>query len=145
MEIKEVIKEEIQSFNERQPVFRFTDKVDNPSFYNFQPYSNDYDVDITESDISVVWRAGFWLNDNGIENFMIDIQEVLGTYKVELHDKQSDELVQENDRDITEVPWKFEVDEAPLEKGGALYVTDISFDFETKISTVSFVPNNYRY
>jgi len=144
MEIKKIINEEILSHNERTPIFRFTGKAEkNPSFYKFQAHSNDYDVDITESDISVTWRVGFWLNDNGIENFTIDVESVQGTYHVELYDKQTDELSQENDRDISEVPWKFEIWEAPLEKGGALYITDISFDFETKVCTVDFTPNQY--
>jgi len=139
MEIKNIIKEEILSHNERQPVFRFTGRPEKtPSFYNFQAHSNDYDVDITEADIVVTWRVGFWLNDNGIENFMIDIESVQGNYHVELYDKQTDEIAQENDRDIKEVPWKFYVFDAPLEKGGALYVTDLSFDFETKVCNVSF-------
>jgi hypothetical protein len=138
MKIINIINEEIFSHNERQPVFRFTDNVENPSFFKFQAYSNDYDVDITESNINVTWRTGFWLNDNGIENFIIDIESVQGSYHVELRDKQSDELTQENDRDINEVPWKFHIIDAPLEKDKSLYVTDLSFDFETKVCTVSF-------
>ena len=118
MEIKDIIKEEILSHNERQPIYRFTHKAENPSFYKFQSFSNDYDIDITESDIMVTWRAGFWLNDNGIENFMIDIESVQGTYHVEYYDKQSDELAQEADKNIGEIPWKFEIWDAPLEKVG---------------------------
>jgi hypothetical protein len=144
MEIKDIINEEILSHNERQPIFRFTDNVENPSFLKFQAYSNDYDVDITESNISVTWRTGFLLNDNGIENFMIDIESVQGSYHVELHDKQSDELAQENDRDIKEVPWRFHVIDTPLEKGGALYVTTLSFDFETKVCSVDFTPSELQ-
>lgn len=139
MEIKEIINEEILSHNERQPVFRFTDFAENPRFYNYQAHSNNYDVAINEAQISVTWRVGFWLNDNGIENYSIDVQEVQGVYKVELRDKQSDELEQDNNRDIAEVPWKFNVIPAPLEKGGALYITSVDFDFETKICTVSFL------
>ena len=141
MELKNIIKEEIQSFNEKRPIFRFVGKAENaPGFYNFQAYSNDYDVDITESDIVVTWRVGFWLNDYGIENFMIDVESVQGTYHVELYDKQTDELSQENDRDIAEIPWKFRVDNGTLNKGGALYIVDVDFDFKTKICDVSFEP-----
>ena len=146
MEIKKIINEEILSHNERTPIFRFTAKSEkNPSFYNFQPHSNDYDVDITESDISVTWRTSFWLTDNGIENFKIEIESVQGTYHVELYDKQTDELAQENDRDISEIPWKFQVEEAPLNAGGALYVVDLDFDFKTKVCLVDFQPRMSEY
>ena len=146
MEIKDIINEEILSHNERQPVFRFTGKAEkNPGFYNYQAHSNDYDVDITESDISITWRVGFWLNDNGIENFMIDIEGVQGTYHVELYDKRTDELSQENDRDINEVNWTFQVEEAPLNKGGALYIVDVDFDFKTKVCLVDFQPRMSEY
>jgi len=138
MELKNIIREEIQSFNERQPVFRFTNIVEKPSFFNFQTHSSDYDVDIIESNISITWRAIFRLNDEAIENFKIEIESVQGTYKVDLYDKQSDELQQENQRDINEVKWTFQIYDAPLQKNVPLYVRDISFDFETKICTVDF-------
>jgi hypothetical protein len=140
MEIKDIINEEILSHSERQPIFGFKSAVENPTFKNYQAHSNDYDVNISESDIMVTWRVGFWLYENGIENLMIDIQDVQGTYTVKLLNKQSDELEQENQRNIAEIPWKFEIWDAPLVKGESYYIDKVIFDFETKVCVVDFIP-----
>lgn len=148
MEIKDIIKEEFQNFlNEGYVMehdnFKFKQEIQNSGFYNFQSFSNDFDVDVTESQIYINWRIGFWLNDMGVENFLVQADSVEGTYHVELLNKQSDEVEQEMDKNIAEIPWKFQVDEAGLSLGGGLYVQSLDFDFETKICTVDFTPSEY--
>ncbi|RLF57083.1 MAG: hypothetical protein DRN27_08450 [Thermoplasmata archaeon] len=143
MEIKNIIKEELQNvLNEGYVMehdnFKFRQKVESPSFYNYQNFSNDFDIDITETDIVVNWRIGFWLNDMGVENFLVQADSVEGTYKVALLDKQSDEVSQENDKNIAEIPWKFQVYDAKLKLRDSLYVESLDFDFETKVCTVTF-------
>ena len=138
MEIKDIIKEELQNllnedYRMEHDNFRFQQKIENPSFFHFQSFSNDYDIDVIESDIYVNWRIGFDLNEMGINGFLIQVDSVQGTYKVELRDKQSDEVAQELDKDIAETKWNFQILEATLVKGGGLYIQDMSFDFETKI------------
>jgi len=147
MKIKDIIQEEFQSLLKEGYVmehdnFKFKQKIENPSFFHFQSFSNDYDVDIIESDIYVNWRIGFWLNNMGVENFLVQADSVEGTYKVELRDKQSDEVSQELDKNITEVPWNFQISNATLLKGGTLYIKNITFDFETKICNVEFYDPN---
>ena len=148
MEIKDIIKEELQSLLKEGYVmehdnFKFRQEIKNSSFYNFQSFSNDFDVDVNESDIIINWRIGFWLNDMGVENFLVQVDSVEGTYHVEYFNKQSDEVEQEDDKNIAEIPWKFRVDEANLTLGGGLYVQSLDFDFETKICAVDFVPSEY--
>ena len=148
MEIKDIIKEELQTLLKEGYVmehdnFKFRQEVEKCSFYNYQNFSNDFDVDIHESDIAINWRIGFWLNEMGVENFLIQCDSVEGTYHVELLNKQSDEVEQEDDKNIAEIPWKFQIDDTILQKGGGLYVQDIEFDFETKICTVDFTPSEY--
>jgi hypothetical protein len=148
MEIKDIIKEELQNFLHEGYVmehdnFKFKQEIKNSGFYNFQSFSNDFDVDISESQIFINWRIGFWLNDMGVENFLVQADSVEGTYHVELFNKQSDEVEQEMDKNIAEIPWKFQIDDAELRKGGGLYVQSLEFDFETKICTVDFTPSEY--
>lgn len=143
MEIKDIIQEEYKQILKEGYVmehdnFRFKERIENPSFFHIETFSNDYDVDVIESDIYVNWRIGFWLNDMGIENFLVQADSVEGTYKVELRDKQSDEVAQEIDKNIAEIPWKFQILEATLVKGGTLYIEDLSFDFATKDCYVQF-------
>lgn len=143
MEIKNIIKEEFQKIlNEGYVMehdnFKFHQKVERPSFYNYQNFSNDFDIDITETDIVVNWRIGFWLNDMGVENFLVQADSVEGTYKVALLDKQSDDVSQEIDKNIAETPWTFQVYDAKLKLRDSLYVESLDFDFETKVCTVTF-------
>ena len=148
MKIKDIIREEYQELLKEGYVmehdnFKFKQKVENPSFFNYQAFSNDYDVDISESEIYMSWRIGFWLNEMGIENFLIQVDGVEGTYNVKLYDKRTDEEAQNTDRDIAEIPWRFNVSEASLQKGGGLYIQDATFDFETKNCDVDFTPSEY--
>jgi len=142
MEIKDIIKEEFQKFlNEGYVMehdnFKFRQEIKNSGFYNYENFSNDFDVDINESDIIINWRIGFWLNDTGVENFLVQADSVEGTYKVVLLDKQTDEVSQEIDKNIAEIPWKFQILEANLKLGDTLYI-----DFKTKICAITFYDTN---
>jgi len=148
--VDNVINEEVENFlNESYTMehenFKFRQEIKNSSFYNFETFSNDFDVDITESDIIVNWHIAFWLNDFGIEHFIVDVDGVEGTYKVDLLNKQTDELEQENNKDIAEFPWKFRIDEATLYLSKTLYINTLEFDFKTKICKVTFFDENNQY
>ena len=118
--------------------FKFRQELTNSSFYNFKKFSNDFDIDISESNIFVNWRIGFWLNDNGIENFLVKVDSVEGLYKVMLFNKQTDEVEQENDKNIADEPWKFQIYDVMLKLNDTLYIKSLDFDFQTKICTVTF-------
>ena len=142
-EILGVVNNEIRKFISEGYVmehdnFKFRQEITNSSFYNFKNFSNDFDVDISESDIFVNWRIGFWLNDNGIENFLVKVDSVEGSYKVMLFNKQTDEVEQENDKNIADEPWKFQIYDVMLKLNDTLYIKSLDFDFQTKICTVTF-------
>jgi len=150
MKIKDIIKEEFQKILKEGYVmehdnFKFRQEIKNSSFYNYENFSNDFDVDINESEIIINWRIGFWLNDFGVENFLVQADSVEGTYKVVLLDKQTDEVSQEDDKNIAEVPWKFKIYDATLKLGDTLYVDSLDFDFKTKICTVTFFDSDNQY
>jgi hypothetical protein len=143
MEINGIIKEELQNLLKEGYVmehdnFKFQQKIENPSFQNFQSFSADHDVDVLESDIYVNWRIGFELNEMGVNRFLVQVDSVEGTYKVELRDKQSDEVAQEVDKNIAENDWNFEILEAKLILGSTLYIEHLTFDFATQICNVEF-------
>jgi hypothetical protein len=145
-----VINEEVQNFlNESYTMehenFKFRQEIKNSSFYNYDNFSNDFDVDINESDIFVDWHIAFWLNDYGVEHFIVEVDSVDGTYKVGLLNKQTDEMEQENDKNIAEFQWKFIVDEATLYLGKTLYISTLDFDFKTKTCRVTFFDENNQY
>jgi len=143
MKIKDIINEEFRKILKEGYVmehdnFKFRQELKNSTFYNYENFSNDFDVNINETNIIVNWRIGFWLNDNGVENFLAQVDSVEGTYKVVLRDKQTDELSQENDKNISEIPWIFKIYDATLKLGNPLYINLLNFDFKTKICTVTF-------
>jgi len=150
MKINNIIREEYvrllkEAYSMEHENFKFRQEIKNSSFYNFESFSNDFDVDVNESDLFINWHIGFWLNDFGVENFFVEIDGVDGTYKVVLLNKQSDEVEQENDKNIAEFPWKFKVTEANLRLGKTLYVDTLDFDFKTKICTVTFFDEENQY
>jgi len=143
MEIKDIIKEELQSllkegYTMEHDNFNFQQKIENPSFHNFQSFSSDHDVDVIESDIYIFWRIGFHLNEMGVEKFLVQGDRVEGTFKVELRDRQTDEVKQELDRNIADTPWRFQILEATLDLGRELFIENLTFDFATKICNVEF-------
>ena len=145
MDIKNIINEEFQNILKEGYVmehdnFKFRQQVEPAKigFYNYQNFSNDFDVDIIENNIFINWRIGFWLNDMGVENFLVQADSVEGIYKVNLLDKQTDEVSQEIEKNIAEIPWKFQIYDAKLKLRDSLYVDSLDFDFNTKICNVTF-------
>lgn len=143
MNINDIINEEIkkhlnESYSFEPEHFKFKQQITNPSFYNYSSFSSDHDVEIYESDIIVEWHIGFWLNEMGVENFMVHIDRVSGDYKIELINKQSDATEQEIVKNIEEIKWNFNIDDATLDLNGGLYIQSISFDFNTKSCDIDF-------
>ena len=143
MDINEIINKEIKNYlNEGYVVsderFIFNERLTNSSFYNYSAFTTEYDSDIVESDVVITWKVSFWLTQMGIENLIIEIQKIEGTYTLQLYDKRTDELKHETPKNIQDVDWKFVVGDANLAKGGSLYITSLDFDFKTKTCRVNF-------
>jgi len=143
MKINEIIHDELKNVLSEGFVFKddkfiFNQNVKNVTFNNYSSFTTEYDPDITESDLWVNWNISFWLNDNGVDNFIVEIAKVTGQYVLELYNKQTDKQEQSITKDISELPWKFVVDDAALTKGGALYINALIFDFNNNTCTVTF-------
>ena len=145
MGIKNIIQEELKSilnegyvFTDEDKEFSFIQNVKNASFDNYESFNSEFDTDFLENDLYVNWSVSFWLNKNGIDNLLINIDKVSGEFVLELRDKRTDELQQNATKNIEEFQWKFVVDEAALSKGGGLYIRDMDFDFKTNICKVNF-------
>lgn len=141
--MRNIINEEIQKFlNESRSYegdeFKFRTKINNASFYGYEGFSSDYDIEIYESNINISWHLGFWLNDMGVENLSIHVDSVDGTFTLEMRDKHSDEVVQETLKNINETKWIFEIENGSINKGHSLYPQSISFDFKSKKCEVDF-------
>jgi len=148
MEIKKIIKEELanlltEGYVMEHDNFRFKQRFVNAGFYNFQSFSNDHDIDITESDIIINWKIGFELETRGVQKFLVNGESVEGMYKVQLLNKQTDEVEQDIEKNIAEEPWKFQIHDADLKLNQYLIIEAIDFDFKTKICTLTFFdPDN---
>lgn len=118
--------------------FTFKQRLNNSYFTNYDSFTTEYDSEISESDIIVTWKAALSLGESGIDNFIVSVDSIDGTYTMKLFDKQSDELMQENIKDIKEIGWKFMMNDATLPVGGSLYITDLDFDMGNKTCTVNF-------
>jgi hypothetical protein len=143
MKLSNIIHEEIkkilnEAYSFENKNFQFRQEIKNSSFYNFEGFSSDFDMNILESDIFITWHIAFWLNEAGIQNFIVEADSLEGTYKLMYLNKHSDEVEQENDKDIAEFPWKFKITEANLHLGKTLYIKLLAFDFKTKICTITF-------
>ena len=139
--IKSIINEEIallsESYIHSDDNFIFKQSITNSYFSNYDN-SSDYDLDIKESNILVKWRIKFWLNNFGIENFIIEVDSIEGQYVLEQYDKVSDELVNSTAKNINDIQWNFQNADVSLNVGGSLYIDSIDFDFKTNICTVKF-------
>lgn len=144
MSLQHIIKEEIQNYlNEGYVLtddrFTFTQKLQNSYFYGFNSFSSQYDSDIIGSDVNVTWKVSFWLNQMGIENFIVDIEKIEGIFYINYTDKQTDEIVQENiQKNINDFEWKFILNNPILVKGSSLYISELEFDFKDKTCNVKF-------
>jgi hypothetical protein len=142
MELNSIINEELRNIiNEgyvfKDDRFKFKQTI-NADFYNYKSFSSDYDSEILSTPIVVNWKVNFWLNQQGIENFSIEIESVEGFYTLMFLDKQTDKPAQKTEKNIAEIEWKFQVSEPAIEYGGGLYVSAIDFDFDNKICRVNF-------
>ena len=126
---EEIVKYLNESYVLENENLNFRQEIKTSSFFNYDGFSDDFDTDILESDIFINWHVTFRLNDLGIENFIVEIDSVDGVYRLSLLNKQSDEMEQQNDKDISEIPWKFIIDDATLYLGKTLYVESMNFDF----------------
>ena len=161
MKINNIVNEEFQKLiNEGYPMqhenFMFRQEIVPPTetgnetgnqpmaiFYNYQNFSNDYDVEIDDYGIVINWSIGFSLDDRGVEVFYVQGNSVEGTYNVILRDKHTDEESQKMDKNIAETPWKFQITDAKLHLHKSLYVDSLNFDFQSKICTITFLdPDN---
>ena len=143
MGIDKIITEEIQNFLSESQImsderFKFKQRLNNSSFINYDNFTNDFDSDIAGSDIVVTWSISFWVNQMGIENFIVDIEKLEGVFNLELFDKHTDEKKQETPKNISEFEWKFIIDNAALIKGRSLYISALDFDFKNKTCNVTF-------
>jgi hypothetical protein len=150
MKLNRIIKEELnkilsESYTMEHENFKFRQEIKNSSFYNYEGFSNDFDVDVNESDILITWHIAFWLNDFGVENFIVNADSVEGTYKVIMLNKQTDEVEQETDKNIADIQWKFKIPDATMYIGKTLYVETLDFDFKTSVCTVTFFDSDNQY
>lgn len=127
---------ESDTFNDNR--LKFNQRIINSTFINYEAFSDNFDPRIEQSDIIVTWNLSFWINESGIENMIIGIDTITGTFTVKLYNKQTDALEQENVKDVSVIDWKFEVGNGVLQLGGSLYVKSVSFDFKTKLVSVEF-------
>jgi hypothetical protein len=120
--------------------FKFKQRVTNSFFYNYSTFTTEFDTDIKESDMVVSWTISFWLNQMGIENFIIDVEKIEGTFTMEMYDLHTDELKQQTPKNIQDFEWKYVIDDdkAMLMMGKSLYIHELDFDFKTKTCTVTF-------
>lgn len=144
MNINSIILEEIntllnESYVLKDDKFKFRQILTNSRFSNYDGFTSEFDTNISESSIAVNWNISFWLNESGIENLIINVDSVEGSYKVDYYNLHSDALEQETQKDIAEFNWKYFIDdEALIQKGGSLYVSSLDFDFKTNTCTVIF-------
>lgn len=118
--------------------FTFKQRLNNSSFYNYSTFTTEFDSDILESDIVVSWKISFWLNDAGVQKFIVDVEKIEGTFLLQLLDLHSGEVKQETPKNIGEFDWKFKINEATLLLNGSLYISELSFDFKTKTCSITF-------
>lgn len=140
--LSNIIQEELLNFlNEATLVkdnnLNFAQTVD-ADFYNFESFTTEYDTGIDRAPINIYWGIQFLANDNGVQEFKINIDKVDGIYNMQFFDKHTDELMQEAQKNIADTPWKFKIDEFALQLGGSLYVRHLIFDFKSNICEVTF-------
>lgn len=140
--IKSIINEELALLNESfildNDNFMFKQIITNSIFNNYKKLSTDYDINITQSNITVYWKIKFWLNDYGIENLIVEIDKVEGSYNLEMRDFQSDELINNINKNINEISWNFQTTNVVISAGDSLYIKTVSFDFANNMCVIGF-------
>lgn len=143
MRMNNIINEEIERFKTKSTTmehenFKFSQNIRNSLFQNYDGFSNDFDMEISESSVYINWHIAFLLNDFGVENFVVVIDNVEGVYRLNMLNKQTDVLEQQTDKNIAELSWKFEVNDAMLRMNESLYIESLEFDFATNTCKVMF-------
>lgn len=118
--------------------FKFQQQIVDSEFLNYESFTVDFDLNISESMININWSIGFWLNNEGIEHFYIKVDDISGTYTLRYLNKQTDEIEQEVEKNINDVKWKFIVNDVVLQINESLYVSSLQFDFKSNVCTVVF-------
>jgi len=139
-----IIQEEVQKFlNEGYAVkddkFKFQ-QVINADFYNYDTFTSEFDADIATTPITITWRLNFILNQQGVENFGVEVEAVDGFYMLNFLDKQTNEIRQQAQKNIADIEWHYDVVIDKMEYGEGLFVIDLDFDFKNKTCRVSFQP-----
>lgn len=136
-EVLNYINEE-SSFNGNKMDFSQTIESKNIFFTNYNSFSKDYDSDILQKNIFVNWELRLNIKEYGIDGFSIDITKLNGGFTVQLYDKQTDELVNEIEKNINDIDWFFEVNADEYIFGERLYIKELEFDVNNKNCIVSF-------
>ena len=145
MSIKKYITEEINNFINEGHVFddtnfMFKDKIRNCEFAGYESYSKEHSVETGEYNISVKWKVNFWLNDSGIENFIINILGVEGDYLVVYTSKLNGEESNRSTNNISDTAWQYTIDGTPeLKLKESLYADSVVFDFRNKNCIIKFI------
>lgn len=141
---KNIIKEEIDKYiheqeNTNNKTFQFKQKISDAHFINYDDIAPD-PSGVEGSNIIVNWSATFWLDTFGIENFVPSIQNVEGNVTIAKYDEGSGDIVDQNEYNINDFEWKFDIDEANaiLKMNGGFYIQAVEFDFENKLCVISF-------
>lgn len=142
--ITKMIQEELNDMVKRSSTisddrFKFKQRLNNSFFTGYDNFTSEFDSDITQSDIIVSWTVSFWVNQTGIQNFIVDVEDVEGTFILQLYDLHTDELKQETPKNIQDYQWKFVTEDTNLPKDGGLAIDDLTFDFQNKTCTVTFI------
>lgn len=142
--ITKMIQEELNSMVNKPSTisddrFKFKQRLNNSFFVNYDNFTSEFDSEITQSDIIVSWTVSFWVNQTGIQNFIIDVEDVMGTFILQLYDLHTDELKQETPKNIQDYQWKYVIEDTNLPKDGGLAINDLTFDFQNKTCTVTFI------
>lgn len=143
MELKEIIKSEFLTMLNESDTFndnrlKFNQRMINSTFINYDSFSDTFDPQIEQSDIIITWSLSFWINESGIENMILGVNDLTGTFTVKLYNKQTDAVEQENVKDIKLIDWKYQIENGALQVGGSLYVKNVNFDFTNKIAIIGF-------
>jgi hypothetical protein len=119
--------------------FNFNENFDSPQFLNYDELINDPNIDINQSNILINWDANLWLNNSGIENFSINVNDVTGNFIIERYDN-SGTTIEEIEKNIKDFEWKIDIDDsnAILKIGKSLYIQNVIFDFKNKTCIVVF-------
>ena len=136
-EVSKVLNEGRIFYDENQD-FVFVTQLNNSTFNNYESISSEYDNSVLGSNIIITWKLSFWLAQEGIENFNVDVQGIKGQYQVVSRDKRSDEKMQDTLKDIGEIEWKFIPQDMSLTTNGALYINRLDFDFQTNECKIYF-------